>query len=65
MESGRSDPPKGPPSKLPKQMQIVGFVLLALGVVVRVDGHLAGTAIALLGFALWCYGRVMEWYRRD
>ncbi len=53
------------PSKRPKQLQIVGFVLLALGVVIRVGGEYAGTGLALLGFLIWTVGKVADWYRRD
>lgn len=47
-----------------KALQLVGFLLLALGVIVRAgSGEFWGTWVALIGFLLYALGRVAAWWR--
>lgn len=48
-----------------KIAQIVGVLVLLLGVVVRVGGEIYGTGIALLGLLVFVAGRVGAWLRSD
>lgn len=48
-----------------KITQIVGFLVLALGVVIRVGGEYYGTAVALAGAAIYAVARVGAWLKSD
>lgn len=48
-----------------KITQLVGVLLLLIGVVVRVGGQIDGTAVALLGLVLFAVGRIGGWLKSD
>lgn len=48
-----------------KILQIVGVLLLLVGVVVRVDGEFYGVHMALLGLLLFVVGRLGTWLKSD
>jgi hypothetical protein len=48
-----------------KVIQLVGVVLLLLGVVIRVGGEIYGTHTAVLGVLLYAFGRIALWLKRD
>lgn len=49
-----------------KIIQIVGFLALALGVVVRAgSGEYWGTGVAMLGVLVYAIGRVGAWLKSD
>jgi hypothetical protein len=49
--------------KLYKALQIAGVLLILIGVVVRVDGEIYGTGIAVLGVLLYAAGRIGAWWK--
>jgi len=48
-----------------KITQIVGVLVLLVGVVVRVGGEIYGTLIALLGLVVFVVGRIGTWLKSD
>jgi hypothetical protein len=49
-----------------KVVQIVGVLVLLLGVIIRVGtGDYAGTGIAVLGVIVYAVGRVATWLKSD
>jgi hypothetical protein len=48
-----------------KIVQLVGVLLLLLGVVVRVSGELAGMWLVVLGVLLYTVARVTLWLKSD
>jgi hypothetical protein len=51
--------------KMWKILQIVGVLILLVGVVVRVGGEFYGVHLALLGLLLWIVGKVGAWLKSD
>jgi len=51
--------------KVLKIIQIVGVLLLLLGVIVRVSGEIYGMHLALLGLLTYTVGRVGAWLKSD
>lgn len=48
-----------------KIVQLVGVLLLLLGVVIRVGGEFYGVHLALLGVLIYTVGRVTLWLKKD
>jgi hypothetical protein len=48
-----------------KIVQLVGVLLLLLGVIIRVGGEIYGMALAILGVLLYATGRVAAWLKSD
>lgn len=48
-----------------KIVQLVGVLLLLLGVVIRVGGEFYGMHLALLGVLMYTVGRVTLWIKKD
>ena len=48
-----------------KILQIVGVLLLLVGVVVRVGGEFYGMHMALLGLLMFVVGRLGAWLKSD
>lgn len=49
-----------------KLLQLVGVLLLLVGVIARAGaGEYWGTALALFGVLLFAVGRVLAWLKRD
>lgn len=48
-----------------KITQIIGFLLIAIGVVIRVGGEMYGTMIGVLGVLVYAVGRVGTWLKSD
>lgn len=48
-----------------KILQILGVLLLLLGVIVRVGGEFYGMHLAILGLLLFVVGRLGAWMRSD
>ena len=47
-----------------KALQLIGVVLLLLGVIARAGaGELWGTAVAMLGVLMFALGRVLAWWK--
>lgn len=52
--------------KVWKITQIVGFLLLALGVVIRAGaGEFYGTWMAVIGLLVWAAGKTGAWLKSD
>lgn len=48
-----------------KIVQLVGVLLLLLGVVIRVGGEFYGMWLVVIGVMLYALGRVMVWLTKD
>jgi len=48
-----------------KIAQIIGVLVLLVGVVVRVGGEINGTLIALIGLLVFVAGRIGAWLKSD
>ncbi len=48
-----------------KIAQLIGVLVLLLGVVIRVSGELWGVHMALLGLAVYAVGRIGAWLKSD
>lgn len=48
-----------------KIAQVVGVLMLLLGVVIRVSGEFYGIHLALLGLLLYAVARVATWLKSD
>jgi uncharacterized membrane protein len=48
-----------------KIVQIVGVLLLILGVVIRVAGEFYGIHVALVGLLMYTIGRMATWLKSD
>lgn len=48
-----------------KVAQLIGVLILLLGVVIRVSGEIDGTALALIGLLVYTVARIAAWLKSD
>ena len=48
-----------------KIVQIVGFIVIISGVLLRVSGEIYGTGVGVFGVLIYAIGRVGAWLKSD